>query len=64
MSEVSSCIINKKIKPGHKVKKGDELGYFQFGGSTHCLVFQKGVIDKFDVEIGQDVKMGSLITKG
>ncbi len=45
MSEVSSCIINEKIIPGHKVKKGDELGYFQFGGSTHCLVFQKGVID-------------------
>ena len=39
------------------------LGYFQFGGSTHCLVFQKGVIDKFDVEKEQDVKMGSLIAR-
>ena len=62
MSEVSSCILNKRIKPGQPVKKGDELGFFQFGGSTHCLVFQKGVIDTFDVKKEQDVKMGSLIT--
>lgn len=63
MSEVSSCIINKKIKPGRKVSKGDELGYFQFGGSTHCLIFQKDVIDKFCVKKDDDVKMGSLIAQ-
>ena len=47
-----------------KVKKGDELGYFQFGGSTHCLVFQKDVTEDFLVSIDEDVEMGQLITLG
>jgi phosphatidylserine decarboxylase len=29
------------------VNKGDQVGYFQFGGSTHCLVFRPGVISQF-----------------
>lgn len=44
MAEVSSCIINDNIQPGYQIQKGEELGYFQFGGSTHCLVFREGVI--------------------
>ena len=47
MSEVSSCLIAPSIVPGHHVVKGDELGHFQFGGSTHCLVFGQGVIGDF-----------------
>jgi phosphatidylserine decarboxylase len=47
MAEVSSCIISPTIKPGAHVKKGEELGYFQFGGSTHCLVFRRGAIESF-----------------
>ncbi len=47
MSEVSSCVIDAKVKPGYHVGKGDELGYFQFGGSTHCLVFRPGAIAEF-----------------
>ncbi len=76
MAEVSSCIINEEIMERLnndkvvKVKKGDELGYFQFGGSTHCLVFQKDVIKKFvlkdngnEIELKKDdeVKMGECI---
>lgn len=49
MSEVSSCQIGAKIKPGYHVAKGEELGYFQFGGSTHCLVFRPGAVDAFAV---------------
>jgi len=45
MSEVSSCVI--RSAPGSHVTKGDELGYFQFGGSTHCLVFRPNVIADF-----------------
>ncbi|KAL4802432.1 Phophatidylserine decarboxylase-domain-containing protein [Aspergillus unguis] len=41
MCEVSTCEIT--VKEGQKVKKGDQLGMFHFGGSTHCLVFRKGV---------------------
>lgn len=47
MVEISSCVINEEIRPGVHVDKGQELGYFQFGGSTHCVVFQKGVIQEF-----------------
>lgn len=37
MAEVSSCEIT--VKEGDKVEKGQELGMFHFGGSTHCLIF-------------------------
>jgi phosphatidylserine decarboxylase len=49
MSEVSSCMIDQKIQPGYHVAKGEELGYFQFGGSTHCLVFRPGAIADFSL---------------
>ncbi|RAH86033.1 hypothetical protein BO86DRAFT_415550 [Aspergillus japonicus CBS 114.51] len=41
MAEVSTCDIT--VKDGDHVHKGDELGMFHYGGSTHCLLFQKGV---------------------
>jgi phosphatidylserine decarboxylase len=47
MSDVSSCVIGPNIKPGHHVDKGEELGHFQYGGSTHCLVFRPGAIAEF-----------------
>ena len=46
MSEVSSNKIT--VKEGDRVKKGDQLGMFHYGGSTHCLIFQPGVNIKFD----------------
>ena len=49
MNEVSSCLIDPSIVPGHHVAKGDELGYFQFGGSTHCLIFGPDVIADFSL---------------
>lgn len=45
MSEVSSCDVT--VKKGDKVKKGDSLGRFLFGGSTHCLIFEPDVIEEF-----------------
>jgi phosphatidylserine decarboxylase len=47
MSEVSSCVIHESIEPGRHIVKGEELGYFQFGGSTHSLVFGPEVIGDF-----------------
>ncbi|TWU74336.1 hypothetical protein ED733_006062 [Metarhizium rileyi] len=41
MDEVSTCDIT--VREGQRVKKGEELGMFHFGGSSHCLVFQEGV---------------------
>jgi phosphatidylserine decarboxylase len=49
MVEVSSCEIASNVKPGHHVEKGEELGHFQFGGSTHCLVFGPGAIAEFSL---------------
>lgn len=46
MAEVSSCVID--VVTGQHVDKGDEVGYFQFGGSTYCLVFEPGVIARFE----------------
>lgn len=45
MAEISSCIL--EIKEGQHVNKGDEIGYFQYGGSTHCLIFEPNVIQSF-----------------
>ncbi|WP_116137710.1 phosphatidylserine decarboxylase family protein [Trinickia diaoshuihuensis] len=45
MAEVSSCVI--EAMPGQRVAKGDELGFFQYGGSTYCLIFEPGVVDRF-----------------
>ncbi|MCE0767636.1 phosphatidylserine decarboxylase family protein [Pseudonocardia kujensis] len=47
MSDVSSCLLGPHVQPGAHVTKGDELGYFQFGGSTYCLIFRPGVIAYF-----------------
>lgn len=41
MSQVSSVNFTEGLKVGDKVNKGDELGYFLFGGSDFVLVFQK-----------------------
>ncbi|KAI4134702.1 MAG: hypothetical protein LQ347_001306 [Umbilicaria vellea] len=41
MAEVSTCDIT--AKEGQHVKKGDQIGMFHFGGSTHCLLFREGV---------------------
>ncbi|CAD6516957.1 phosphatidylserine decarboxylase family protein [Paraburkholderia metrosideri] len=44
MADVSSCVID--ALPGQHVNKGDELGFFQYGGSTCCLVFEPRVIQR------------------
>ena len=46
MAEVSSCEIIVTL--GQKVSKGDPIGTFHFGGSTHCLIFRPEVNINFD----------------
>ncbi|HAO27738.1 MAG TPA: phosphatidylserine decarboxylase, partial [Chryseobacterium indologenes] len=46
MAEVSSCEI--MVTEGQQVKKGDPIGTFHFGGSTHCLIFRPDVNIDFD----------------
>ena len=46
MAEVSSCELS--VVDGQRIRKGEELGMFHFGGSTHCLIFRPDVNLKFD----------------
>jgi phosphatidylserine decarboxylase len=39
MTEVSTCDIS--VKEGQHIKKGEQLGMFHYGGSTHCVIFRK-----------------------
>jgi phosphatidylserine decarboxylase len=47
ITEISSVEI--AVKVGQTVRKGDELGWFSYGGSAMALVFQPGAIDRFTV---------------
>lgn len=47
MAEVSTCDV--RVYEGQHVTKGDELGTFRFGGSTHCVLFGPDVVLDFDL---------------
>lgn len=47
MAEVSSCEIT--VSTGDHVDKGDPVGMFHFGGSSHCLIFGPQVDLDFDL---------------
>jgi phosphatidylserine decarboxylase len=52
MVEVSSC--EATVKEGERVKKGDQLGVFHFGGSSYVMVFRP----ETKVEFAEKVKEG------
>jgi phosphatidylserine decarboxylase len=62
MAEVSSCVFlldddKTPPQPGQHIEKGAQLGYFQYGGSSHCLVFRPGVFpDTADDDRDKDSK--------
>lgn len=41
MAECGSC--ENKVHKDQRIRKGDQLGSFHYGGSTHCLLFQPHV---------------------
>jgi len=51
MSQICSVNYSEGLAPGVKVKKGQELGYFLFGGSDFVIIFQKGVRFDFTPEM-------------
>ncbi|KAF9262278.1 phosphatidylserine decarboxylase-like protein [Marasmius fiardii PR-910] len=59
MVEISTCEVT--VREGARIKKGDELGTFHFGGSTHCLVFRPqtklvfGVMPEEGVKVNQEI---------
>ncbi|KAH7304681.1 phosphatidylserine decarboxylase-domain-containing protein [Stachybotrys elegans] len=55
-TQVGSVRIHEKFQAiGQEVKKGDELGYFQFGGSSIIVAFEQGriVFDKDLVDMSK-----------
>ncbi|KAF7591360.1 hypothetical protein BBP40_001638 [Aspergillus hancockii] len=51
IDEISSC--NITVEEGEYVSKGDQLGMFHYGGSSHFLVFREGVNVTGFPEIGR-----------
>ncbi len=49
--------IRQTFTPVQKVKKGDEKGYFEFGGSCIVLLFEKGRI-AFDADLIKNTELG------
>ena len=53
----ATCVgsIHQTYRPEHRVKKGEEKGYFSFGGSCLALLFEKGRI-AFDLDLIENSK--------
>ena len=47
---VGSIQLTGAGEQGNKVRKGDELGYFAYGGSTCILLFKAGAV-RFDEDL-------------
>ncbi|MCB1036630.1 MAG: phophatidylserine decarboxylase associated domain-containing protein, partial [Acidobacteria bacterium] len=47
ITEISSVTI--QVRRGQRVEKGEELGFFSYGGSSMALVFQPGAVAEFTV---------------
>ena len=71
MMEVGALFVGSVVqtyRAGMHVQKGDEKGYFKFGGSTSILFFEKGIVS-FDPDLVENsakgretyVKMGERI---
>lgn len=58
--EVGATCVGSIIQtyiPGNKIKKGEEKGYFKFGGSTTILFFENGKV-KIDEDIIEQTNKG------
>ena len=62
MAQVSSVVIS--CEKGQELKKGDEISYFQFGGSDVVVVFEEGCNLQFTAEVGTHYNMGKQIGIG
>ncbi len=49
--------ILQTFEPGREVRRGDEKGYFRFGGSTLVMLFEPGAV-RFDEDLIRDSAMG------
>ena len=58
MCEVASVNFEASVKPGARVKKGDPLGYFLFGGSDIIMIFSRDAGFTMTAEPGNHLNMG------
>lgn len=56
MAVVSSIILT--AEKGVTLRKGEELGYFQFGGSDIVVMFESNRKNRLDAGAGVHYKMG------
>lgn len=61
MAVISSVILTAEV--GVTLRKGEELGYFQFGGSDIVVLFEAKRKVKLNAEVGAHYKMGVEIGK-
>jgi phosphatidylserine decarboxylase len=59
ITEISSITIT--AEEGQRVDKGDELGFFSYGGSTLALVFQPGAIAETTKKVGDMIDVNAQI---
>lgn len=59
ITEISSVTIS--VEENRLVKKGDELGYFSYGGSTLVLVFARNVIREFTTKLNDPIDVNAQI---
>lgn len=56
MAEVSTCDV--QVVEGQRLKKGDNIGTFRYGGSSVCMVIRRGIDLVWDLH-GQDIGLGA-----
>ena len=61
MGEVSSVVPTAEV--GRTLHKGEEISYFQFGGSDYCMVFQEKSNVTFVAQPGVHYKVGTQIAQ-
>lgn len=59
MSNVSSVVITAEV--GRTLHKGEEISYFQFGGSDYVMVFEESSNVSFTAQPGVHYKVGTKI---
>ncbi|MCG8617886.1 MAG: phosphatidylserine decarboxylase [Desulfobacterales bacterium] len=61
MDVISSC--NITVDPGDYVNKGDEFGYFLFGGSDMIVIFENRSVDIVLPEVDKLYKLGQVFAR-
>jgi phosphatidylserine decarboxylase len=62
LHEVSTTEISVRV--GQRIRAGEELGMFHYGGSTHCLIFQPHVnVEGFPMEAQHNVPVNGALAR-